>query len=161
MLRSSDPAALAAVAASEGERAGATPVRHVRQVLLWPLRLLPVPEGDAVHRRPWQLLRDLGDASPWREVVDEYTGERDRFHERHYNEFVTFLPYVQRFLYGEARAWRNAGGRDADAPMRVFRRDDVCRLRVVPRRGDAPITLEVVDVDLYFFFDVAVVLLNV
>src|SRR5438132_11053763 len=123
MLRSSDPAALGAAAAGEGERAGATPVRHVRQVLLWPLRLLPVPEGDAVHRRPWQLLRDLGDASPWREVVDEYTGERDRFHERHYNEFVTFLPYVQRFLYGEGRSSRHAGDVDAGRPMRVVRRN--------------------------------------
>ena len=40
----------------------------------------------------------IGEGSPWREVVDEYTGASDQFHERHYNEFVTFLPYVQRFL---------------------------------------------------------------
>jgi phage terminase large subunit len=44
----------------------------------------------------------MGDASPWCEVVDEYTGDASgHFQERHYNEFVTFLPYVQRFLYGE------------------------------------------------------------
>ena len=47
------------------------------------------------------MLRDLGEASPWREVVDEYTGSADQFRERHYNEFVTFLPYVQRFLYAK------------------------------------------------------------
>jgi hypothetical protein len=160
MLRSSEPAALAAVV-SDGERAAGTPVRHVRQVLLWPLRLLPVPSGEAVHRRPWQLLRDLGDASPWREVVDEYTGERDRFHERHYNEFVTFLPYVQRFLYGEGRSSRHASDVDAGSPMRVFRRADVTALRVVTRPGAEPMLLNVVHVDLYFFFDVDVVMLNV
>ncbi len=45
--------------------------------------------------------------------------------------------------------------------MRVFRRQDVKRVRVLARPGDAPLTLDVVHVDLYFFFDVDVVLLNV
>ena len=137
-------------------------VRHFRQVLLWPLRLMRRRgEASAVHRPPWQVLRDLGEASPWRELVDEYTGDPSGFHERHYNEFVTFLPYVQRFLYGDGRSARNAGGRDADAPMRVFRRHDVARVRMVARPGDAPVTLDIVHVDLYFFYDVDVVLLNV
>src|SRR5437870_10849875 len=80
----------------------AVPVRHFRQVLLWPLRLMPV-EGQPGP--PWHLLRDMP-GSPWQEVVDEYTGQAGGFHERHYNEFVAFLPYVQRFLYGEGRARR-------------------------------------------------------
>ena len=137
-------------------------VKHLRQVLLWPLRLMPTPgPSGASHRRPWQVLRDLGDASPWREVVDEFTGDKASFHERHYNEFVTFLPYVQRFLYGDGRSRRNAGDSGDDAPMRVFRRHDVRHVRVVARPGDAPVTLDIVHVDLYFFFDVDVVLLNV
>ncbi|MEO8805392.1 MAG: hypothetical protein ABI433_04870 [Burkholderiaceae bacterium] len=123
---------------------------------------MPVPSASGGnHRRPWQLLRDLGDASPWREVVDEFTGDQASFHERHYNEFVTFLPYVQRFLYGDGRAKRGVAGHDTDAPMRVFRRHDVHRVRVVARLGDAPVTLDIVHVDLYFFYDVDVVLLNV
>ncbi len=146
-----------------------TNVRHLRQVLLWPLRLMPVPRvgiAGGAHRTPWQVLRELGDASPWREQVDEYTGDAARFHERHYNEFVSFLPVVQRFLYGEGRSRHNPAGhsgdaRDADAPMRIFRRHDVASVRVVARLGDAPLTLAVVHVDLYFFFDVDVVLLNV
>ena len=138
-----------------------TLVRHLRQILLWPLRLIPPRDAREPHRTPWQVLREMGDATPWRESVDEYTGDKARFHERHYNEFVTFLPYVQRFLYGDGRSARSAGGRDASAPMRVFRRHDVKRVRVVARPGDAPLTLDVVHVDLYFFFDVDVVLLNV
>jgi len=153
-----------AEAAAAAEQAGSVHVRHLRQVLLWPLRLMPLrgsSSSSGKPQRPWQVLRDLGDASPWREINDEYTGDSARFHERHYNEFVTFLPYVQRFLYGEGRKGRDAGGRDADSPMRVFRREDIVHVRVVPRPGDAPITLEVVHADLYFFYDVDVVLLNV
>ena len=136
-------------------------VRHLRQALLWPVRLMR-PEGEAAdaRRTPWQRLRDMGSSSPWQEVVDEYTGDASRFHERHYNEFVSFLPYVQRFLYGEGRSAGRAD-HDGDSPMRVFRRHDIAALRVVARAGDAPRTLQVVHIDLYFFFDVDVAILNV
>jgi hypothetical protein len=138
-------------------------VRQLRQVLLWPLRLMPVRRGGAEARvPPWEVLRELGATSPWHEVVDEYTGEEGSFHERHYTEFVAFLPYVQRFLYGEGRKHAGAGG-DArtGSPMRVFRRDDVVQVRVAARPGEAPLRLDVVHVDLYFFYDVDVVMLNV
>ena len=127
-------------------------VRHLRQVLLWPLRLMPLPAGTTA--RPWQLL----DAQ-WREVVDEYTGSAEDFHERHYNEFVTFLPYVQRFLYGDGRAQRDAHA--AGSPMRLFRRRDVTQVRLLSQPGDAPLLLNIVHVDLVFFFNIDLVLLNV
>lgn len=137
-------------------------VREFRQTLIWPLRLMPVPHQPGQHQAPWHVLRDMDEnASPWREEVDEYTGDLSRFHDRHYNEFVSFLPYVQRFLYGEGRARHQAGSSDGDCPMRVFRRHDVAAVRVVTQPGAKPITLEVVHVDLYFFFDVDVVLLNI
>ena len=106
-------------------------VRHLRQVLLWPLRLMPLPAGTG--ERPWELL-----TPNWREEVDEYTGDAEDFHERHYNEFVTFLPYVQRFLYGEGapRAARRRGGRLADAgvpPPRRGARCAWCRARATRR----------------------------
>ncbi len=141
-------------------------VRHLRQILLWPLRLIPAAGAEHAHLRPWEILRAMGEqasaapngCSPWREVVDEYDGDVANFHERHYNEFVTFLPYVQRFLYGEARTPDNRG---SASPMRVFRRRDIAKVRVVRGDGDAPITLDIVHIDLYFFFDVDVVMLNV
>ncbi len=135
-------------------------VRRLHQILLWPLRLMPLPGADAAPRRPWELLAAA--PGPWAEVVDEYTGEPDRFHERHYQEFVTFLPFVQRFLYGEGQAAANArGDAPAEAGMKVFRRHDVASLRACTKPGHAPISLQVVHIDLYFFFDVDVVLLNV
>ncbi|HEX6707899.1 MAG TPA: hypothetical protein VF169_24355 [Albitalea sp.] len=155
MLRDSAPAP-----SVELERSGAVVVRHLRQVLLWPLRLMPTNRPREERQPPWELLRGMGGASPWREVVDEYTGESDRFHERHYNEFVSFLPVVQRFLYGEGRRRRESDDADGGSPMRVFRRTDIAAVRVCPRPGDPPLTLEVVHVDLYFFFDVDVAILN-
>ena len=134
----------------------AAQVRQFRLALLWPLRLMPAAHGDGAPRRSWQEL-----SSPWHEVVDEYTGDREGFHERHYNEFVTFLPQVRAFLYGEGRSHRGGGDRGADSPMRVFRRRDVKAVRVVPRPGVAPLTLQLVHVDLYFFYDVDLVVLNV
>ena len=108
-------------------------VRHLRQVLLWPLRLIPdgVADQDSRRRAPWPALRAMGDASPWREHVDEDHGGAGAFHERHYNEFVSFLPYVQRFLYGEGRAERGSGDATTGSPMRVFRRSDIGAVRVV------------------------------
>ena len=137
-------------------------VRHLRQVLLWPLRLIPESGADNSERRraPWQLLREVGEASPWREHVDEYHAGAGGFHERHYNEFVSFLPYVQRFLYGEGRVQQGQGEGSRGSPMRVFRRRDISAVRVVVRAGDAPVTLQVVHVDLYFFYGVDIVLLN-
>ena len=145
--------------AGSQEATQAIAVRHLRQALLWPLRL--VSDDDVRRRAPWQSLREVGDASPWREHFDEYNGGAGGFHERHYNEFVTFLPYVQRFLYGEGRAQRGSDDATSGSPMRVFRRRDIAAVRVVPRPGDAPITLQVVHVDLYFFYGVDIVLLNV
>ena len=91
----------------EFEDSASVVVRHFRQVLLWPLRLMPVRPTVGARGEPrthWQVLRDLGEASPWREIDDEYTSDSARFQERHYHEFVTFLPYVQRFLYGDGRS---------------------------------------------------------
>ena len=134
-------------------------VRHLRQLLLWPLRLLP--QEPATGHPPWQALRGQAEGSPWREQVDEYTGNRDQFHERHYNEFVTFLPFVQQFLYGEGRNGRDDEDEAAGPPMRVFRRRDVASVRVVARAGQPARVLRVVHIDLYFFFDIDVILLNV
>ncbi len=141
--------------------APAAHVEHFRQILLWPLRLMPVRGDHAGRLKPWQLLQEAGDASLWREVVDEYDGAAGQFHERHYNEFVTFLPYVQHFLYGEGRAVRSAGEKDSNSPMRVFRRHDIRHARLTLRPGEAPILLEIAHIDLYFFLDVDLVLLNV
>ncbi len=134
-------------------------VRHFRQNLLWPLRLMPLPRSAGVHARPWEVLQAMAGRSPWRPVLHDHCGEDARLAERHYNEFVSFLPYVQRFLYGEGRDPRG-DKYSHGSPMRQFRRHDIAAVRLTPRPGDAPITLQVARADLYFFLDVDLVLFN-
>ena len=72
-------------------------VRKFRQILVWPLQLMPVKPGQPVQRH-WEVLAEIGAASPWRELRDELNVESREIRERYYKEFVTFLPYVQRFI---------------------------------------------------------------
>jgi hypothetical protein len=134
-------------------------VRHFRQILLWPLHLMPIRAGGQIQKH-WELLEQQAGDSPWREVADEFTGDPNEFKERHYGEFVSFLPYVQRFLYGEVR--RSGRGREEiGSPMRVFRRNDVAAVRLTAQPNDAPRILQIAHIDLYFFYDTDVVMLNV
>lgn len=138
-----------------------TQVRQLRQILLWPLQLAPIRAGSQIQQH-WEALATPGRANPWREVVDEFAVEASAFKERHYNEFVTFLPYVQRFLYGEGRARRESGDAAGPgaSPMRVFRRDDVAAVRVVSSADAAPIVMSVESIELTFFYDIDVILLK-
>jgi hypothetical protein len=137
-------------------------VRHFRQLLLWPLQLMPVPAEQA-QRSHWQLLEDVDAAHTWSRVADEFTADPSQFQERHYKEFVSFLPYVQRFLYGESRGARprTLDGPPGESAFRVYRRHDITTLRVILREGNAPLLLKVAHIDLYFFDDVEVAMLNV
>ena len=140
-------------------------VRQYRQILLWPLQLMPIRGEHTQIQRHWELLEVPSPDNPWHEVMDEFTGDPGEFQERHYNEFTTFLPHVQRFLYGEGRAQRGRqvrAGRDAGAsPMRVFRRDDVVAVRLTSCPESVPLTLSIAHIDLYFFYDIDIVMLNV
>ena len=65
-------------------------VRHFRQILLWPIQLMPIGDVGAVQKH-WELLQRTEPGNPWRELADEFTGDSRDFQERHYSEFVTFL----------------------------------------------------------------------
>lgn len=123
-------------------------VRRFREILLWPVQLMPLQESAQIQRH-WERLGGAG--SVWRELADEFTLDPADFKERHYIEFTAFLPYVQRFLYGES------GG---VSPIKVFRRDDVAAARITLSDG-VPLEVSIVHIDLYFFHDVDVAILAV
>jgi hypothetical protein len=130
--------------------------RHFRQILMWPLQLMPLgPSTPEQH--PWEAFLRAGGAQGWHEIEDEFTGNPAEFQERHYREFVTFLPHVQRFLYGQGRSSSTAHGY-GESPMRIFRRCDVAGARLT-FDDDTQLTLRVQHVDLYFYYDVDVVML--
>lgn len=148
---------------AEESTSGTTVVRHFRQILLWPLQLMPIRPGTQI-REHWEVLDQKSTDNPWRELLDEFTLDGAEFQLRHYSEFVTFLPYVQRFLYGESRQKKENAKKYAEpgsSPMRVYRRNDIASVRMVTSAGAEPIALSIAHIDLYFFYDIDIVLLNV
>ena len=129
-------------------------VTHFRKILLWPVQLMPLKEGQQIHSH-WELLECPG--SPWDRLVDEFLIDPSEFQERHYREFVTFLPHVQRVLYGEG----SVGGRaeQRESPIRVYRRKDITQVEVALEISAEPVRLHVAHVDLYFFYDADLVVL--
>ncbi|WP_448189019.1 CorA family divalent cation transporter [Azospirillum sp. sgz301742] len=136
-------------------------VRRFREILLWPVQLMPLQESAQIQRH-WERLG--GADCVWQEVADEFTLDPAEFKERHYIEFSAFLPYVQRFLYGEGAAGGAgpSGGMTGygASPIRVFRRRDVASARITLSDG-VPLDVEVIHMDLYFFHDVDVAILAV
>jgi hypothetical protein len=133
----------------------AVTVNHFRQIAVWPVQLMPVRPGVQVQRH-WELL----DATPgaWRRVAPTVTAAGGVFRERHYKEFVTFLPYVQRFLYSSA-AGQESAAQPGTRSIHVYERDDVRSVRITLDRGAAPTTLNVDRVELLFFIDADIALL--
>lgn len=118
---------------------------------------MPLRPGQQVQRH-WEALEAIKVDNPWREVDDEFGADPADFHERHYKEFVTFLPYVQRFLFG-SRAGQEVSVGDGEASMHVYRRDDVAKVRITYEPGEEPVTFDVAHVDLYFFLDADIAIL--
>jgi hypothetical protein len=129
-------------------------VREFRQIVIWPLQIEGAP-GHSASEPTAQLLATLGSGA-WRPVEDEF-GDAS-LEERHYREFVSFLPHVQRFLYGDAPGPARLAGY-GNSPLRIFRRTDIAAVRVQLTRGSAPITCRVAHIDLHLFYDVNVVIL--
>ena len=101
-------------------------VEKFREIALWPVQLLPRYEGTQIQNH-WECLNATSADSVWNEVVDEFGGDPGEFKERRYKEFVTFLPFVQRFLYGEGTGGDGKSGR---SPVHVFRRNDIAQVRI-------------------------------
>src|SRR5262249_27678062 len=135
-------------------------VRHFRQILIWPLQVMPIREESQIQE-PWDILQASQNEHPWRAVRDKFGGKPDDLHERDYSEFVTFLPYVRRFLYGEGST-RGGIAKGAESPLRIFRRRDIAKVRMTfPGSRPEPQTFDVDQVDLCFLYDIDVVLLVV
>ncbi len=100
-----------------------------------------------------------GAGSRWREINDEFPDDASLLQEHAYREFVSFLPHVQRFLYG-ARGLQS-GRSGCASPIRVFRRHDIEKVRITTIEGTSPLLFSVARVELHFFCDVDVVILAV
>ena len=126
-------------------------VREFNHTLLWPITLRPlrreqgkepVTFWDMLERRP----------GPWQFVEDALLIE-DESCQAGYEEFVYFLAYVQRFLYGVGDE-----GTGAQSSLHAFQRHDIKNV-CLQIAGDAPvISLDVQRARLYFFYDIDIAL---
>ncbi|HUQ29645.1 MAG TPA: hypothetical protein VM051_13705 [Usitatibacter sp.] len=125
-------------------------VREFRHMLLWPLQLRRLGAGSG-HATHWEALREK--PGPWKAVRDNLLVD-DESCQIGYREFVYFLPYVQRFLYG-------FGESDSQTPssLQMFKRDDIASVHVRLREDCAPIEFKVERTRLTFFYDVDIALL--
>jgi len=127
-------------------------VREFRHMLLWPLQLRRLSRTSG-FAHPWEAL--AAKPGPWKPVKDNLLVD-DESCQLGYREFVYFLPYVQRFLYGFGEA-------DARTPssLHIFQRDDIARARVTLRADETPLDFEVTRLRLIFFYDVDIALLAI
>ncbi|MBF0422429.1 MAG: hypothetical protein HQL73_05495 [Magnetococcales bacterium] len=135
-------------------------VRHFRQIILWPLQLVPLPPGEP--RSHWQIFDNLSAGTPWKRLDNEIDGESDANQDIRYKEFTVFHPYVRRFLYGENYGPWTHGPQDlpGEAAINIFCRKDVSALRVVPRVGLPSFIFRVDKINLIFFDDTSLVFLR-
>jgi hypothetical protein len=129
--------------------ANAKIVRDFHHTLLWPITLRPLKREAAagvVHY--WDMLKR--NPGPWQYVADTLLIE-DESCIAGYEEFVHFLPYVQRFLYGVGDE-----GRGAQSSLYAFKREDIAKVEVELVKGGGIIHLDVLRARLYFFYDIDV-----
>ncbi len=50
-------------------------VRHFRQIVLWPLQLVPEKDTGKLQRH-WEALGAIGADNAWREVIEEFQCDR-------------------------------------------------------------------------------------
>lgn len=125
-------------------------VREFRHTLLWPLQLRRI-RSEHGFAHPWEALK--ANPGPWKSVKDNLLADDDSC-QLGYREFVYFLPYVQRFLYG----FGEADGK-TPASLHVFKRDDIASVRVRLHQDSAPVELAVARLRLIFFYDVDIAVL--
>lgn len=131
-------------------------VNEFRQTLLWPVQLMS-DTSQAKIKRPWDILKNTSD-TPWREIEDDFSMATQYLSELRYQEFVTFMPFAQRFLYGEGKHGRESGGY-GESPIHIFTRNDVSQVRIKLTNEAAPIVLKVAHIELYFFYDIDIAFL--
>lgn len=132
-------------------------VRDFRQTLLWPVQMMSDHHDPGSVHCPWKVLKSTPD-SVWQEIQDEFLQSSPYLSETRYQEFVTFLPFAQRFLYGEGKHGREAGGY-GESPIHIFTRSDIQQVRITLHGEPQPLVLRVSHVELYFFFDIDVAML--
>ncbi len=135
-------------------------VRHFRQILLWPVQLMPIRKA---HR-----FRNIGSGCRTFEPDNPMEGVSGRVHGRSSSvsgtalQRVRHLPTLSSSVFSTEKGKVVASAIRQESSIRVFRRSDVAKVRITyPDPHAAPVTFQVAHVDLYFFYDIDVAILVV
>ena len=132
-------------------------VRKFRQIVLWPLQLMPLRESAQIQQH-WDVLDQP--ASPrCAKERDQFTGDPAKFQGPPLQR-VRHLPAARAAVPVRRGRGARRGG-NGSSPIRVFRRADVARVRLTFLANSEPALFEVAHVDLYFFYDIDIVILAV
>lgn len=156
MLDEASAAGLPATQPTGRDGACTINVRHFRQIVIWPLEIERAPRAGG--HLPTEALFEKLAGHRWKLVEDEIGNPQRPLDERHYREFVGFLPHVQRFLYGDTEGALSQL-KPGEAPLRIYRRTDIAAARITLKPGEAAVTAQVSHVDLHFFHDCDVIVL--
>jgi hypothetical protein len=135
-----------------------TVIKQFRQIVFWPLQLVSCEKVECALNSFAAEVEGL-EGSQWRPHGDTFDPAGEGFTERHYREFISFLPHMQRFLYGDSRR-SDAAPSTSDISMRVYQRYDIRQVRVTLDATTTPVTCDVVNTGLFFFYDVDAVILT-
>ena len=112
-------------------------VRHLRQALLWPLRLMT--DDDVAASRALAVAARNGRGLALARALRRIQRRRRRFPRTPLQRVRRpSCPTCSASCTAKGRAQRGGDDAASGSPMRVFRRRDIAAVRVVPRPGDAP-----------------------
>jgi hypothetical protein len=111
---------------SNGQPDGVTLVRQFRQILIWPLQLVPI-RADAQIQKHWELLeRDTAD-NPWGELRDEFGCDPA---DSRRGTTASSSPSCRTCgAFSTATRAASTAAASDESPIRVFRRNDVAKVR--------------------------------
>ena len=131
-------------------------VRQFRQIVVWPVQLMPIKAGAPIQRH-WEALDRIQVKQPLAALARKFDIGAEEFQERHYKEFVTFLPFVQRFLYGSPAGQESAQHAAVAASASIVAATSrACAADLRGRRSS--MSSRSTAVDLYFFHDADVLI---
>ena len=132
------------------DAAAAKLVRQFRQMLLWPLQLRPLREGDQIQRH-WEVLQSQARTTRGARSIDEFAGAPDnsRTTLQRAGDVPAVRPTVP--LWRRKRIRATANRRCACSVATTSR-----AVRVVLPEARRRSTLSIAHIDLYFFFDIDV-----
>jgi hypothetical protein len=135
-------------------------VRHFRQILMWPLRIMP-GQLEGIHiSKHWEFLEASGEDCPWREVRDEFDDPTSVSRRGITRNSSPSCPSYSAFCM--AKEHPATDRRALASPLCEYCAAAISlRCESCSKSSSPPLLFEIAHVDLYFFYDTDIIILVV